>query len=396
MNLITSLLLLLICSRLFGRLFKLLGFQEIIGEILGGLLIGLTQFVSPSQELSGIVELSIFLLIFSAGLEMSLKDIFSAIRKKALICTFVSFSISFSTGAVLAYLIGLKLISILVVSLCFSITALPIVVSLIQNFKITDSRVGHLIVASAVLTDIIALLFLGIAFDMGKTNTTLEFLQTFAIKGFKMAVFFITVMIVNKFLKFEFSHVHKTEKLFGRMIDYLGSEAVFGVGVVFVLCFSTLSESLGFHFIIGAFFGGLLLNKDIIGTNAFRSMSNTLDAVTKHFLTPIFFAYIGLHFSIEAFEVWQTLLLVVVGAFISKIFGCWLGGRLAGISNRESLQMGIVLNSRGVLDLIVANLAFSKGYIQSDIFSILIFLGVSSVILNPILYRRMIAPAQTK
>ena len=89
---------------------KLSAFQEIIGEILGGLLIGLTGLVSPNKELSGIVELAVFLLIFAAGLEMNLKDIFSAIRKKALICALVSFILSFTAGIGVAFVIGLKMI----------------------------------------------------------------------------------------------------------------------------------------------------------------------------------------------------------------------------------------------------------------------------------------------
>lgn len=396
MNLITSLLLLLICARIFGRLFKTFGFQEIIGEILGGLLIGLTTLISPSKELNGIVELAVFLLIFAAGLEMNLKDIFSALRKKALICALTSFTISFTAGIVLSYFIGLNLIPSMVVGLCFAISALPVVAGFLQSLKIVDSQVGHLIMGSAVLIDIVALLFLGITFDMEKTNTIFEFIKIFSVKTFKMAFFFIAVMLVNKFLRSEIYRANKTEKVFNTLISYLGKEAIFGIGVLFVLGFSTLSEALGFHFIIGAFFGGLLLNKDIIGTNAFHSMTRTLGAITNHFLTPIFFAYIGLHFSLEAFNEWKLLLLAMTIAFSSKIFGGWLGSRLARFTNRESLQVGIILNSRGVLDLIVANLAYSKGYISTEIFSILIFLGVSSVLVNPVLYRRFVPNASEK
>ena len=391
MNLITSLLLLLICARLFGRLFKTLGFQEIIGEILGGLLIGLTGLVGPNKELNGIVELSVFLLIFAAGLEMNLKDIFSAMRKKALICALTAFTLSFSAGAVTAHFMGLTLIPALMVGLCFAISALPVVAGFLQNLKIMDTQVGHLIMGSAVLIDIVALLFLGIAFDMGKTYTALEFIKTFSIKIIKMAFFFTAIMLVNKFLRSEIARANRTEKAFNRLISYFGKEAIFGIGVLFVLGFSTLSESLGFHFIIGAFFGGLLLNKDIIGTTAFLSMNRTLGAVTNHFLTPVFFAYIGLHFSLQAFNNYKWLLMVMGIAFASKIVGAWLGSRLAGFSSRESWQAGIILNSRGVLDLIVANLAYSKAYIDADIFSVLIFLGVSSVIINPFLYRRFIS-----
>ena len=396
MNLITSLLLLLIFARFFGRLFKALGFQEIIGEILGGLLIGLTTLVIPNKELNGIVELAVFLLIFAAGLEMNLQDIFSALRRKALICGLTSFVFSFTAGIIVSLVIGLKLIPALVVGLCFAITAMPVTVGFLQNLKIMDTQVGHLIMGSVVVIDILALLFLGITFDMESTTTTFEFVKTFSIKTVKMAFFFIAIMLVNKFLRSEISRANKTEKAFNKLISYMGKEAVFGLGVLFVLGFSTLSETLGFHFIIGAFFGGLLLNKDIIGTTAFLSMNRTLGAVTNHFLTPIFFAYIGLHFSIDAFNEWELLSIITIVAFSSKIFGSWMGSRLASFTNKESLQVGIILNSRGVLDLIVANLAYSKGYINTDIFSVLIFLGVSSVLINPFLYRRFISSSSAE
>ena len=390
MHSITSLLLLLISARLIGRVFKALGFQEILGAIIGGLLLSLSGLAATNQELQGIMDLAVFLLIFAAGLEMNLQDIFSALRKKALICALTGFSLSFAAGMTVSFVLGFKLMHALVVGLCFAITALPVVIGFLQNLKIMDTKVGHLVMGSAVLIDIIALLFLGIAFDMEGTRTVLEFIKTFSIKTLQMAGFFVVIVVVNRFLRAEISRAQKTEKLFNRLIGYLGTEAVFGVGVAFVLLFSTLSETLGFHFIIGSFFGGLLLNKDIIGTNAFQSMNNTLDAVTRHFLTPIFFAYIGLHLSLEAFNRWPALLLIIFCAFVSKIFGAWLGGRLASFNNQQSLQMGIILNSRGVLDLIVAELAYSKGYIGSDIFSILVFLGISSALINPVLYRRFI------
>ena len=390
MQIITSLLLLLTCAKLFGRLFKVLGFQAIIGEILGGLLLGQLGLIGPTQELGGIVDLAVFLLIFAAGLEMNLQDIFSALKKKALICCFTSFCISFSAGIGVSIFLKLNLLPSLIVGLCFAITALPVVAGFLQNIHIMDTRVGHLIMGSAVLIDIVALLFLGITFDTENTKSILEFTKTFLVKSLQMGGFFIAIMLVNKFLRSEISRANKTEKIFNKLINFLGEEAIFGVGVLFVLGFSTFSETLGFHFIIGAFFGGLLLNKDIIGTDAFHSLSKTLDAITSHFLTPVFFAYIGLHFSMTAFDEWQILLLVISCAFISKIFGSWAGARLAGFSNTESLQAGIILNSRGVLDLVVANLALSKNYIDNQIFSILIFLGVSSVLLNPFLYRRFL------
>ena len=195
-------------------------------------------------------------------------------------------------------------------------------------------------------------------------------------------------MTVNKIFRSELHYIHRTQKFFNRLIQALGEEAVFGVGVLFVLIFSTVSEALGFHFIIGAFFGGLLLNKDITGTHFFNSLSLTLRSITSHFLTPIFFAYLGLIIKMEAFEdVFFVFALLGVG-YGTKILSSWIGAKCSGFSKSESLKMGLILNSRGTFDLIVADLSLAKGYIDSRIFSILILFGVFSVAFNPVIYRR--------
>ena len=391
MNIITHLLLLLACSRLLGRLFKSFGFSSIIGEILAGLLLSPTVFnmVSPSKELNGIIELGIFLMIFAAGLEMDLQDIFGAMRKKAILCSLIGCLFSFCSGLGIGYFWGLPLFSSFILSLCFSITALPIVIRFMNNFKFMDTSIGHTVMGSAVIIDILALLFLGVILNIQDTNHYLEVFRAVGLKMIGMIVFFIIVMLVNKFLRSEILHISRSQNIIKKFLNYLGEEAFFGIGVAFVLIFSTVTESLGFHFIIGAFFGGLLLNKDVIGVNAFKSMSKTLHSITDHFLTPIFFASIGLYFSLEAFEQPWMLLSIMGVAYLSKIVGSGIGAFWGGFNLKDSWKVGIALNSRGILDLIVADIAFSKGYVDSKVFSILICTGLFSFIINPILFRQL-------
>ena len=211
-----------------------------------------------------------------------------------------------------------------------------------------------------------------------------------------MLGFFFLVMLVNKIFRSEISYLQKTQTYFNQVIKTFGEEAVFGIGVIFVLIFSTISEALGFHFIIGAFFGGLLLNKDVIGTNFFESLTRTLKSITGHFLTPIFFAYLGLLINLDAFEnVIFVVSLLTVG-YATKILASWIAVRFSGFSNQEAFKMGLILNSRGTFDLIVAELALVKGYIDTKIFSILILFGVLSVIFNPVLYRQIYRESRKK
>ena len=262
---------------------------------------------------------------------MNLQDIFSAIRKKALFCSLLSCAFSFIAGFSIGYIWGFSALASFVISLCFSITALPIVIRFMNHFQITDTKIGHTAMGSAVILDVIALLLLGIILNIESINSTLEFLKIISTKAVGMVLFFIVVMVVNQFLRSEISKVSRAKNAINKLIRYLDEEAIFGVGVVFVLLFSTVTEALGFHFIIGAFFGGLLLNKDILGISAFKSMSKTLNAITDQFLTPIFFAFIGLQLSINAFDHPIILLSIISVAYVSKIFGSWLGARWAWV-----------------------------------------------------------------
>ena len=392
MKIITSLLILLTCSRLLGRFFQYIGLSTIIGEVFAGLLLGSTllNIITPSQELHGIIELGIFLMIFSAGLEMDLQDVFGAIRKKALMCSFVGLSFCFLSGYGLGLFWGLDLFTASILSLCFSITALPIVIRFMSTFGITDTKQGHTVMGSAIILDIVALLFLGVILNVESIQNSIEFIQIVGFKTLGMVAFFLVVMIVNKFLQAELLKGEKTENFIKRLLKPFGEEAIFGIGVLFVLLFSTVTEMLGFHFIIGAFFGGLLLNKDIIGVNSFNSITKTLNAVTDHFLTPIFFASIGLYFSLDAFEQPLLLISIVVVGFTAKILGSGLGAYWVGFNRKESSQIGMALNCKGILDLVVAEIAYSRGYIDAQIFSILIFCGLASLIITPMLYKQTI------
>ena len=392
MYLITSLLILLATSRLLGRFFEAIGFFAITGEILAGFLLGpaIFNFIDPNIEgLKGIVELGIFLLIFAAGLEVDLKDFIISLKNKALLCGITAFIISFGSGLAFGSFFKLSFFSSIVIGLCFAITAIPVSIKFLRNVKLIETTSGHTVMGAAIIIEILALLVLGISSGASNDYSLVEYFKLIFIKGAGMLIFFFFVLIVNKIFRSEFLYMQRTKLLLNRLIQTLGEEAVFGVGVLFVLLFSTISESLGFHFIIGAFFGGLLLNKDIIGSNFFDSLSHTLRSITSHFLTPIFFAYLGLLINLSAFEDGFFILAFLGVGYGVKILSSWLGAKISGFSSNEALKIGLILNSRGTFDLIVADLALDKGYIDSKIFSILILFGVLSVVFNPVLYRQI-------
>ena len=330
MHLITSLLILLAASRLLGRFFESFGFFAIIGEILAGFLLGpaVFNFIDPNVNgLNGIVELGIFLLIFAAGLEVDLKDFIVSLKNKAFLCGLSGFILSFGAGLAFGSVFQLPFFSSIVIGLCFAITAIPVAIKFLRNTRLIETTAGHTVIGASIVIEILALLVLGISSGANNDYSLWEYLKLIFIKGAGMLLFFFFILLVNKIFRSEFHYIQKTQILLSRFVQTLGEEAVFGVGVLFVLLFSTISESLGFHFIIGAFFGGLLLNKDVIGTNFFESLSHTLRSITSHFLTPIFFAYLGLLINLNAFEDGLFVLSVIGTGYGVKILSSWLGGK---------------------------------------------------------------------
>lgn len=391
MNLVTSLLLLLAGSRLCGRLFQSLGYSAIVGEIFAGFLLGpaVFGFVVPSESLSGIVELAVLLLIFSAGLEIDLEDFISSLGKKGLLSSFFAFTGPFFMGLLFGFYFGVPFFGTVVIGLCFAATSIPIALRLLNNFNLNNTSLGNTIIGVAVVIEVVGLFILGITFKAQDSYNLTDYFQLIAYKGFLMAAFCFSVMFVNKILRAEFRHMHRTQKLFASIVDALGSEAIFGLAIIFVLLFSTASEAIGFHFIIGAFFGGMLINKDILGEEHFKSLNHTLESITEHFFTPIFFAHLGLLVNLAAFEnIFFVSSLIVVG-YGSKIFSSWLGMKLSGFNKKDSLKAGVILNSRGTFDLVVASLALSKNYIDTKIFSILVAFSVLSIVFNPVVYRQL-------
>jgi Kef-type K+ transport system membrane component KefB len=157
---------------------------------------------------------------------------------------------------------------------------------------------------------------------------------------------------------------------------------------VFVLAFSTITELLGFHFIIGAFFASMLVNKNLVGKTYFTAISNTTNGLAMGFLAPIFFAGIGLEFSFSAIQNYSLLIAILLVSYLSKIVGGYLGGRLAGLNNKVSMIIGIGLNARGIMELVIANIAYQSGLINLEIFSILVIMGVLTTLTTPSLLKR--------
>jgi Kef-type K+ transport system membrane component KefB len=166
-----------------------------------------------------------------------------------------------------------------------------------------------------------------------------------------------------------------------------GKESLFAIFFVFILLFASLTEAVGLHFIIGSFFAAMLIDKDLVGEKHLTTFHNTTNSMTMGFLAPIFFAGIGLEFKFSSINNYGLLFAILGVSFASKIIGGYFGGRFARLSHRTSIALGFGLNARGIMELVIANIAYRAGLIGVEIFSMLVIMGLVTTLSTPFLLK---------
>ena len=390
MSLLSSLLVLIVAARLLGRLFARYKQPEMIGEILAGIVLGpaLLNLIAPNAALSGVTELAIFLIILNAGLEIRFADILYAMRGRGLVLAALSFLIPFIGGAAVAAAYHQDVMRMIFLGLCISITALPVAVKLLEGLGILHTKVAKYALATAVVNDVAALFILGIVLNIPQNLNLSDAAGAVGLATLKLSALALVVLSMNWLLTWLDKRDISIHAVPETLIRVFGPEALFGIVIVFVLVFGTISEALGFHFVIGAFFGALFLDKRHFLASRYEDLRGTLGSITNGFLAPIFFAYLGLEFHPEAFSEFGFPAVVIVVSILTKLFAGWLGGRIVGMANREAIGLGCVLNGRGVMELVVAGIAYQKGFIGPTMFSTLVLMGILTTFLTPILFKQ--------
>ncbi|MEY2776777.1 MAG: hypothetical protein RLY30_875 [Pseudomonadota bacterium] len=396
MSLLASLLILIVLAKLLGLIFARYKQPELIGEILAGVILGpaLLNLVYPNAALAGVSELAVFLIILSAGLEMRYADVVSAMKGRGLALALISFIVPFAGGVAVAAAFEQDLFRMIFLGLCISITALPVAVKLMESLGILHSSIAKYAIATAVINDVAALFVLGIVLNLPTDLNITETAWSIGQATLKLGVLALLVIAMSWVFDWLDRRNVSVQSFPEMLIRVLGPEALFGIVVVFVLVFGSMSEALGFHFVIGAFFGALLLDKRHFLASRYDDLQGTLSSITKGFLAPIFFAYLGLEFQIESLKELTFPVVVIVVSVITKLLAGLIGGRIVGLSLRESLGLGCVLNGRGVMELVVAGIAYQKGFIGPTLFSTLILMGIVTTLLTPILFKRVYAGDQ--
>lgn len=389
----TNLLILLVTAKLLGELFERFKQPSMIGEIIAGIILGpsLLNLIHRTEEIKIISELGVFLLVIIAGLEIDIDDILKSLKGRNIIISIMAFFIPLLSGFTVGYFFGLETMTSVFIGLCVAITALPVSIRILMDLGKINSNVGQKIISVAIFDDVLALTILGVLLTIKDTDMSFGAVsQAAAMSILKLILFIGVLSLVYWVIKKISNRGDYLEQGLNKLLLLIkGKEPLFAIFFAFVLLFSTFTETLGLHFIVGAFFASMLISKTLIGKENFLTIERTTSKMAMGFLAPIFFAGIGLEFSISSIESFELLIAILVVSYLSKIIGGYFGGTLARLNKKVSLTLGIGLNARGIMELVIANIAYKAGLISSEIFSILVIMGILTTLTTPLMLKKM-------
>jgi len=398
MPLLTTLLILIVSARLLGQVFSRFNQPAIIGEMLAGVILGpsLLNLISPTPALSGISEFAVFLIVLSAGLEMNFKEVIDSMRGRGIVIALLGFILPLTGGILVGVGFGLDVSRTIFLGLCVSITALPVTVSILQSFKLLGSNIARYSVATAIFNDIAALLVLGVILNLPEQKSYQAVATATFQASSKLILLIVLIVSISLLIKKVIEKGISIDKWSEKLVDLIGNEALFGLLLLLVLIFGSVSAALGFHFVIGAFFGALLIDRTFFLPSRYKELELTLSSITGGFLAPVFFAYLGLEFKVQVIDSFWFVAVVLVVSIVTKILAGWIGGRLIGLSKSDALGIGFILNGRGVMELVIASIAYDRGFIGQDLFSVLVLMGVVTTMITPLMFRKWIMPQLTQ
>jgi Kef-type K+ transport system membrane component KefB len=383
-------------ARIGAALAVRVGQAAVIGEIVVGVLLGPSLFgwiapqtfnfvfrsVSP-EPLQMLANLALVLMMFQIGLEFD----FAHLRQRAnrsivLRVSTGSLVLPFPLGFVLGYFAAPVLSpdadrigSALFVATAFSITALPVLGRILRELEITRTRLGVIAISAAAANDVVGWVLLGLV-------------TALSVASFHGARFAVNLALLAAYVLACTFIVRPLLKRIVRRFD-LGEgqlpAGLFAVLLAAVFLSAIASYELGIFAIFGAFLIGVVLFDEPLLVRAWQQRIG--DFVTFFFM-PIFFTFTGLRTAIGGLEnsqAWEWCALTLVLATLGKFGGAYLGARVP-LGHKPATILGVMMNTRGLMELVVINVGFDLGAISQQMFTILILMAlVSTVITTPLL-----------
>lgn len=390
MEFLLALLVLLVVARVFGEVAERMRIPSMVGELLAGIALGpaLLGWLAPSAGLQILADLGIFFLVYLAGMELTIADVKRSLRDSGIVVAVFSFIAPFALGVVVASAFEYALPTALFIGVALALTALPVSVRVLTYLDRLDTEWGRTIVTAGLVCDVGGLAVVGLLSSWIREGYVLD-LPTVALLGVKLSLFGCAIAATGKLLHLRQSTLARW--LVRHSERFLSKGASFALPFAAALAYAFLADALGLHYVLGVFFGTLLLAEHLVREDEAQRVHDATSMVSAGLLSPVFFAFIGLSFATASLTNWPLIAAVLAAAFVGKIVGGYAGAALARFPPLERLAIGLGMNGRGAMELVIATIGLELGILDVATFSILVLVGVVTTIAMPVTLKRVVA-----
>ena len=392
--LLAQIVTIILVARFFGWMFRKIGQPSVIGEIIAGIVLGpsllgmyfpeFSLAIFPVESLGNLQFLSqigLILFMFVIGMELDLKVLKNK-ANDAVVISHASIVIPFSLGIGLAYFIyyrfaplGVEFLSFsLFMGIAMSITAFPVLARIVQERGIHKTRLGTIVITCAAADDITAWCILAAVIAIVKAGS---FVSSLYIIGLAFVYVMTMIFVVKPFLK-RIGDLYKTKNKLNKPVV-----AIFFLTLILS---SYVTEVIGIHALFGAFMTGVIM-PDI---SKFRAIFiDKVEDVSVILLLPLFFVFTGLRTQIGLINdpyLWKVTGFIILVAVLGKFLGSAIAAKFVGQNWRDSLTIGALMNTRGLMELVVLNIGYDLGVLTSEIFTMMVIMAlVTTVMTGPAL-----------
>ena len=391
--LLMQIIVILAMAALFRRLFRWLHQPPVMGEMVAGIVLGPSvlglifpqamAFLFPAASLETLRLLSqigVVLFMFVVGMEVNVKHL----REKgtaAIMISHASISVPFLLGAALSLFLYRDLAPpgtsfhafALFIGVAMSITAFPVLARILEDRGLTQTHLGAIAITCAAVGDVTAWWILALVIALVKaTGVEISAITIVLTLSFAGVMFFL--------IRPQLARVIKESDL------HLKMRGLIPVILAFILASALVTEIIGIHALFGAFVAGVVMPP----STKFRILlKERLEAFGSYALLPLFFVFTGLRTQIGLLTDWQDWLIcavIILVAIAGKLGGSMLMGRWTGMSWSQAFAIGTLMNTRGLVELVVLNIGYDLGILSGRIFAMMVLMAlVTTFMTGPLL-----------
>ncbi|WP_116787379.1 cation:proton antiporter [Flavobacterium psychrotrophum] len=388
--LLVQIITILFVARLFGWICRKIGQPSVVGEMIAGIVLGPSLVGTYFPEYSGMLfpaaslpnlkyfsQVGLILFMYVVGMELDL-SVLKNKAKDAVIISHASIIIPFTMGLGLAYFIYDQFAPAdvafssfgLFMGIAMSITAFPVLARIVQERGLHRTRIGAMVITCAAADDITAWCILAAVIAIVKAGS---FVSSLYIIGLSILYVGLMLGVVRPFLK-------RIGDLYSNKENI--TKPVVAIFFLTLLISAYTTEIIGIHALFGAFMAGAIMPENM----RFRSIFiEKVEDVAQVMLLPLFFVFTGLKTQIGLLNdpyMWQVCGLIIVVAVTGKFIGSAITAKFVGQNWRDSLTIGALMNTRGLMELIVLNIGLELGVLSTEVFSMMVIMALATTFMT--------------